>query len=280
MEACMTLRTRSIVFITAGAWLIIFAGIWLASAQPVEAQCGSSASSCKNCHEVQGELPVNQDGTSWHASHAFGDFCNICHAGNSQATEATEAHSGMEAPLSDIHASCQQCHPNDLQARAQVYADQLGVEIGAGSESGTGEAVQTTAATDESNPEAALVMTQLAIDDPNLVNYTERYNQIVLGQQPVNWGNVILGAMSLMLLVGGGGFVLTNEKLVKISFGDTKTVEGTYPSDVVDMLPAIATLNPSARKTLKSLLTQPAKTTKVLGLIDEVISDSKDEANQ
>ncbi|MEJ2352930.1 MAG: hypothetical protein P8Y03_24345, partial [Anaerolineales bacterium] len=37
------------------------------------AQCGSQASSCKNCHEVQGEDPVNNDGTGWHESHAFGD---------------------------------------------------------------------------------------------------------------------------------------------------------------------------------------------------------------
>jgi len=30
--------------------------------QPVQAQCGSQASSCKNCHEVQGQDPVNGDG--------------------------------------------------------------------------------------------------------------------------------------------------------------------------------------------------------------------------
>lgn len=277
----MTLRKLSILFMTAGAVLIIATGIWLASAQPAQAQCGSSASSCKDCHEVQGELPVNQDGSPWHESHAFGDFCNICHAGNSQATEASQAHAGMESPLSNIQASCQQCHPDDLQDRAEVYASQLGVEVGAGGgQPGAQEVVQTPAPTADSNNQAALNTTELMVDDPDLVNYAERYNEIVLGEHPVNWGNVILGAMSAILLVGGGGFVVTNEKLVKVSFGDTKTVEGTYPSDVVDMLPAISTLNPSARKTLKSILTHPAKTTKVLGLIDEVISDSEDEANQ
>ena len=79
---------------TAGFFLVVTASIWLGSATPVNAQCGSQASSCKNCHEVQGEDPVNNDGTAWHPSHAFGDFCYICHAGNNQAIDKAEAHTG------------------------------------------------------------------------------------------------------------------------------------------------------------------------------------------
>ncbi|MCB8981602.1 MAG: hypothetical protein H6657_29695, partial [Ardenticatenaceae bacterium] len=60
--------------------------------QTANAQCGSSASSCKNCHEVQAVDPVNNDGTSWHEAHAFGDFCEFCHAGNVQATDEAGAH--------------------------------------------------------------------------------------------------------------------------------------------------------------------------------------------
>ena len=71
-------------------------------------------------------MPVNNDGTAWHTSHAFGDFCYICHAGNQQVKDENEAHTGMVPPLSDIKASCMQCHPNDLQDRAQVYATALG----------------------------------------------------------------------------------------------------------------------------------------------------------
>ena len=118
------------LFITAGMFIIIAMGVFLATATPVSAQCGSQASSCKNCHEVQGELPVNADGTGWHQSHAFGDFCYICHAGNNQAKDKTAAHEGMVAPLSDVKAACQQCHVADLHERAQVYASALGVEIG------------------------------------------------------------------------------------------------------------------------------------------------------
>jgi hypothetical protein len=68
-----------------------------------------------------------------------------------------------------------------------------------------------------------------------------------------------------------------NEKLVKVSFGETKQVEGEYPTEAVDMLPAIARLKPNARKSLHNILDNPAKTEKVLGLIDEVVSDKKNE---
>ena len=105
---------------TAGFFLVVTASIWLGSATPVNAECGSQASSCKNCHEVQGEDPVNNDDTAWHPSHAFGDFCYICHAGNNQAIDKAEAHLGMVPPLSDVKASCQQCHVADLEDRAQV----------------------------------------------------------------------------------------------------------------------------------------------------------------
>lgn len=274
----MQRKSIFLVLVAVGSLLVIATGVWLASAQPVSAQCGSSASSCKNCHEVQGEMPVNNDGTAWHQSHAFGDFCYICHAGNNQASDKAEAHTGMVAPLSDIEASCQQCHPNDLQERAQVYASALGVEIGSGNTAAPAEPASATATPASSEPAAsAPVSTTLNVDDPNLVDYTQRYNEIVLGEHPVNWGNVILLVMIGMLLVGGGGFVVTNEKLVKVSFGDTKKVEGEYPSDVVALLPAIAGLKPQARKSLKNILDHPKKTEKVLGLMDEVVSDQKTE---
>src|SRR5512140_3746255 len=115
-----------------GATLVAVCAIALAVTGTAEAQCGSQASSCKNCHEVQAQDPVNADGTGWHQSHAFGDFCYICHGGNNQATDETAAHQGMVAPLSDVQAACAQCHPNDLQARADVYAKILGVQVGSG----------------------------------------------------------------------------------------------------------------------------------------------------
>lgn len=104
---------------------------FISGREPAQAQCGSSVSSCKSCHEVQGQAPVNSVG-EWHQAHAFGDFCEFCHAGNVQAREKEAAHQGLVAPLDDVKASCQSCHPTDYEARAQKYAAVLGISLGAG----------------------------------------------------------------------------------------------------------------------------------------------------
>ncbi len=70
----------------------------------------------------------------------------------------------------------------------------------------------------------------------------QNYNEIVLGKKPINWGNMILIGMIGLMVVGGGGFVVTREKLVNVKFGDTRKVEEEYPADVVEMLPKIAGL--------------------------------------
>ena len=50
------------------ASLLVIGLIW--SAQPAKAQCGSSASSCKTCHETQGQDPVNTEG-AWRLSATY-----------------------------------------------------------------------------------------------------------------------------------------------------------------------------------------------------------------
>ena len=269
-------KNFAITFLLAGLTLILAIGIFLATATPAQAQCGSQASSCKNCHEVQGEMSVNADGTGWHQSHAFGDFCYICHAGNNQAKEKAAAHEGMVAPLSDVAAACQQCHVADLDARAQVYADALGVAIGSGTDApasgSTGEAAPVSA---ESAPVAASDQcNEIVVDDPNAVNYAANYEEIVLGKKPTNWGNMILMGMIGLLAVGGGGFVVNREKFIHVKFGDTRKVEEEYPTDVVEMLPKIAGLKNDTRKSLKNVL-EHKKADKALDLLDTIIK--KDE---
>jgi len=274
----MQRKYRFIGMIAVGVLLTLTAAIWLASAPPAKAQCGSQASSCKNCHEVQGEMSVNSDGTSWHQAHAFGDFCYICHAGNNQATDKAEAHTGMVPPLSDIKASCQQCHPADLEERAQVYATTLGVEVGAGGSGGTANSPASDAGTVApiSQAVSAPQTTELDVNDPNLIDYVKNYNEIVLGQTPTNWGNIILILFIIALLVVGGGFVLRNEDFVKVTFGDMKKPDGDYPADVVDMLPTLSGLKSNSRKSLKNILGNTDKTEKVLGLIDAVVSEDEE----
>lgn len=222
-------------------------------------------------------MPVNNDGTAWHQSHAFGDFCYICHAGNNQATDKAEAHTGMEAPLSDVKASCMQCHPSDLGARAQVYATTLGVEVGAGGGGGTVAQESDAVPVISSAAVSAPTTTELDVNDPNLVDYVQNYNEIVLGKKPFNLGNTILMVMIGFVTIGGGGYVVLNEKLVNVTFGDTKKADGEYPAEVVDMLPGIAGLKSKSRKTLNNILQDPQKSEKVLDLIDEIVSEEKSE---
>ena len=279
----MQYKKPAFLFIIAGSSLLIATGIFLATAAPAKAQCGSQASSCKNCHEVQGQDAVNADGTGWHRSHAFGDFCYICHAGNNQATDKTAAHDGMIDPMADIQAACQQCHVADLQERAQVYATTLGIQLNTTGEAAPAPATgaEPAAAPTAIEPAAASITgsdcTSLAVDDPNVVSYTQSYDQIVLGKKPINWGNTILGAMIVAMLFGGGGFVITREKLVKLSFGDTRAVDGEYPGDVVAMLPQITRLDRRRRRSLRKILAHPGKASNILDLLDAVVSDETDE---
>ncbi len=260
-------------------------------------QCGSQASSCKTCHEVQASDPVNNDGTGWHESHAFGDFCIFCHAGNEQATDKDAAHTGMVAPLSDIDTACKACHSSDLMERAQVYAVALGVEIGSGSSTPTPVSPTDVPASNESSIVDAPASNQptisaptgessavslssdheIVVDDPNLVDYVQRYNEIVLGEHPVNWGNIILVGLIALVVVGGMGFIILNEIRLRLASVETQMVEGQYPADVLEMLPAISRLKLQTRIALKHILNTPHKADKVLSLIDTVVSSEDTE---
>ncbi len=256
-------------------------------------QCGSQASSCKNCHEVQAKDSVNNDGTGWHESHAFGDFCTFCHAGNDQATDEVAAHTGMVPPLSDVKSACQMCHTEDLMERAQVYATILNVKIsdGAATSSQTASTNTPAAAVGEvqatqppsvaqptTQPVVSVpVVSEVVVNDPNTVDYVQRYNEIVLGERPVNWGNIVLAALIGLVAVGGGGFVIVNESRHHVPSVETKKIEGEYPADVVDMLPALARLKVQTRQVLTHILNNPKKTDKVLNAIDTLVSDEDSE---
>jgi hypothetical protein len=242
---------------------------------------------------VQAKDPVNSDGTGWHESHAFGDFCIFCHAGNDQATDETAAHTGMVPPLSDVKSACQQCHPDDLMDKAQVYATKLNVKIGDGAVSSNAAPTNTPSAASGAvqatqPPTVEVQLTtqpavsapsnnEVVVNDPNTVDYVQRYNEIVLGERPVNWGNVILAALIGLVVLGGGGFVILNEVRLRTVALETKKVEGDYPADVVEMLPAIAGLQMRTRDVLKHILSNPKKTDKVLNVIDGLISDENSE---
>jgi hypothetical protein len=270
-ESSMTNHKYRIFIFGGLAILLVAVVLLLYPSADAQAQCGSQASSCKNCHEVQGEDPVNNDGTAWHPSHAFGDFCYICHAGNNQSMDKATAHTGMVPPLSDIKAACQSCHPDDLQERAQVYASALGVTLDGGAATTNGE----TAAPAEQSPTQAAeevgeaTAPEMVSESKEVIDYNQRYDELVLGKQPVNWGNIILVVMIVMLLIGGGAFVYANERKRRgLPLGKAKpasdrasgleppVVEG-YSTEVTALLPKIARLNPTGLHALKRLLENP-----------------------
>ena len=290
----MHVKKLYLLLVTTSLMVLIVTAIALVTVQPVKAQCGSQVSSCKNCHEVQAKDPVNNDGKSWHQSHAFGDFCYICHAGNNQATDKTAAHTGLVSPLTDIKASCAQCHPNDTQARAQVYAVKLGIQVGAASTSSSSSAGGATSAAPATvsassaasepaatqQPVAAVVQqAPPASNDPNIVNYVQSYNQNVLGEQPTNWGNVILLVMLAAIILAAGFLVLRREGWIIISFKETKPLDKELPPDVADMAPEIAKLKPAVRKSLRRLLRKPRAASELFSALDDLSPTDSNEKN-
>jgi hypothetical protein len=263
-------RKRITIIIIAIGILLVTGSFFLMTATPAAAQCGSQASSCKNCHETQAQDPVNADGTAWHTQHAFGDFCYLCHAGNNQATDKVAAHTGMVSPLSDINASCKSCHPTDTLAKAQIYATTLGQVVGTG---GTGTSAATlpagsatSAPTEESSTPAPAVV----VPSADMVDYSQRYDAVVLGKTPTNVGNIILIAILAVVVLGGGFFVLRREGLINVSFEDPKLlpIQEKYPADLVELLPALSKLKPASRQTLKTILAKPQAAAALLASID------------
>jgi hypothetical protein len=282
----MRQKKLTFIFLAVGVLLVAVSAFLLAT--PAKAQCGSQASSCKNCHETQAQKPVNNDGTTWHTQHAFGDFCYLCHGGNNQATDKVAAHTGMVDPLTDIATSCKSCHPTDFTAKAQTYATTLGVTLGSGSTSGAATPVATAAS---AMTQSAVVATPAApavvVPSSDMVDYSQRYDVVALRQQPVNVGNIILIILLVGLVLGGGLFVLRREGWFTVSFGDPRRVavqekQAKYPADVVELLPALGKLKPDSRRTLKTILGKPQAAGDLFASIDQLtqVEPSADKPNE
>ena len=267
-----------------GLILVFVSGLWLASAQPVKAQCGSQASSCKNCHEVQGQKSVNSDGTGWHQSHAFGDFCYICHAGNQQATDKVASHTGMVPPLQDVKSACTSCHVKDTAARAQVYADKLGIAIGAGSPPNASSPTNGTdvppAASAPANPPA--MGNGVVVENQPVIDYVEQYNETVLGKAAVNWGNAIVSVLIVLIVIIGGVVVFFNERKLRgasmpqapKSGGEPEAVRlEDYQQEILELLPKIKALNPAGRKALGRLIADPEAASELLIILSRLDPD-------
>jgi hypothetical protein len=237
------------------------------------AQCGSQASSCKNCHEVKGEDSVNAKG-DWHLSHAFGDFCEFCHGGNVQAPDKAAAHEGLIDPVGDVKANCSSCHADDYQAKAEKYATALGVTIGASTTKPPAASTGSGSSQPSSQPPAQQPPVQPAQETaPKPAMVLPPQAEIVDYTQPagtVNMGNVIAALLLVVTVVGGGAFVYWNEKRLRMakaavavvaagaadqSAGEEAiTVIDQLPPEVAKLLPTLQQLDPRTLKALRIIL--------------------------
>jgi hypothetical protein len=187
------------LYVIISSLVLLFGAMMIVSAQPASAQCGTSASSCKNCHETQGKMSVANNG-DWHKAHAFGDFCEFCHAGNVQATVQDEAHIGMVMPLGDVKTSCQGCHPNDYKQLAQTYASTLGVDLTAagGGAGGDGNPTPPAHSSTSSNCTSGTTAVSAPLGGEE-IDYNLLYAETTSASPLIsNWGNVIL----VLLILG------------------------------------------------------------------------------
>ncbi len=252
------------------------------------AQCGSQASSCKNCHEVKGEDSVNAKG-DWHISHAFGDFCEFCHGGNVQTPDKDAAHQGLVEPLGDVKVNCSSCHADDYQAKAEKYASTLGVTVGSGGGQPPSQPAQPQQPAQPPQP-AAQSPSQLAqqsapqtepkpapaasTSKAEVIDYTKP-----APDGAVNWGNLIVGLLLAITVVGGGAFVYWNEKRLR-KLVIPKAPEGyvTYETGSAvapsgeKVAEVVGELSPELKKLLPTLLQLDPRTLRALRII---LSDRK-----
>jgi hypothetical protein len=231
------------------------------------AQCGSQASSCKNCHEVKGEDPVNAQG-DWHISHAFGDFCEFCHGGNVQAPDQAAAHQGLVEPLGDVQANCSSCH-EDSDAKAQTYAATLGVTIGMGGGS-TEPPASSSAPSDPAPTPPPAPDTAAVPSGSEIVDYVAHYQSG--GAPSISTGNLVVGGLLALTVAGGGAFVYWNEKRLRKADRQSPLsnlqsasiapdnrdsrleIAGELSPDLTQLLPALQSLDPRTLRALKIIL--------------------------
>ena len=190
-----------------GSSLLIGLGVWLSMPQPAKAQC-STPSSCKTCHEVQGQKSVNFSG-EWHAQHAFVDFCSECHGGNRRSMDKAAAHTSMATKLAAMSPNCVSCHEDDFEKRFAVYSGPLGV-----SDPNVLSQARQIAAQNSSDKPAFLPLDPLALPLPSGLKPKTTPVPVTAPPTPVSAKDAVNSglAIGLMVLVSSGGsYVLWNE---------------------------------------------------------------------
>ncbi len=189
------MRKYVLILLIAASVLLFVSFVLLASPHSVEAQCGQPTE-CNTCHNVQGKLPVNENG-AWHVDHMPYNACQVCHGGDKTAKDPAIAHANIVTKLDQMQAGCAECHSgSDLQTRYSHYASLIGVstqidasQLQAGSASGLS---------------GILNLAQTNVPGPFEANAAEPSTN-----RTANW---ILAGVLLVGLIGGGSYVYSNER--------------------------------------------------------------------
>jgi hypothetical protein len=115
----------------------------------------------------------------------------------------------MVAPLGDVQASCQGCHPDDYEPLAVGYASTLGISLTSGSSGSSGDA-GPTGGSGSTGSDIESCTTGTAVNAPTggePIDYNLLYAESITPPPLIsNWGNVIL---VLLILGTAAAFFLT-----------------------------------------------------------------------
>lgn len=262
-------RWRSFnVFLPLLAALAATLALWLLTSLPAQAQCGTKSSSCRNCHEVKGQLKVNAKG-DWHVNHAFGDFCAACHAGDVRATDKDASHLGMMKPLDNVTAACITCHPDNAKTLADRYAKTLGVAA----QMGAGAATPPTPAGGQATPTPAPSALPVASTAGSLPAGTVAVGGVIdfslpegSGQE-INVGNLILVAMlvgMVALWAGLAGYSWIGAARKRVAAASAQKPAPSLSPAVGRLIPALARCDEETLRALQTLLDQGGLGSQVL----------------
>ncbi len=260
----MRKKHSGVFLLSALALIVAFA----ACPRAAHAQCGSSASSCRNCHEVQKKDPVNTKGV-WHTAHAFGDFCSFCHSGNTKAKDKSAAHAGMVEPLADVKGACQSCHPTDYMDRAKKYASVLGKSIGTGGAPG---------AKPTSSAPTAAALGPVAPTGGQVIDLNRVYAG--LDQPRANViGNAILVGMILVVALVLAGLVIHYERPLPRTIAAFHRMlaasvhppgESALRPELAALMPLLSSSDPGTMRALAQLLADRESGPRVLKALSHV----------
>ena len=151
--------------------------------------------------------------------------------------------------------------------------------MGGGSTGAPASGGQDTGATEGSEPPAAPIEAAppgLVVGSTEVVDFSQQYDETVLGKKTINWGDTILWIIILGITAGGGFFVYWNERRLRglpvFASANPKTQEESaqipvvagYSREVSSLLPLIADLNPQGLHSLSKILADPDQANEIL----------------